>query len=87
MNPVGLILNEFLCCIVNIHVLHKYEIDLIATDKCYCDVTLYFRGPKGWMQCLYGRAGDQKGSCDFHRQSLRTTSMTDACRGSLKTIR
>ena len=31
MNPVGLILNVFLCCIVNIHVLYKYEIDLIAT--------------------------------------------------------
>ena len=87
MNPVGLILNAFLCCIVNIHVLYKYEIDLIATDKCYCDVTLYFCGPKGWMQCLYGRAGGQKGSFDFHRQSLRTTTMTDAYRGSLKTIR
>ena len=49
MNPVGLILNVFLCCIVNIHVRYKYEIDLIATDKCYCDVTFYFCGPKGWM--------------------------------------
>ena len=46
MNPVGLILNVFLCCIVNIHVLYKYEIDLIATDKCYCDVALYFCGLK-----------------------------------------
>ena len=52
VNPVGFILNVFLCCIVNIHVLYKYEIDLIATDKCHCDVTLYFCGPKGWMQCL-----------------------------------
>ena len=85
MNPVGLILNVLLCCTVNIHVLYKYEIDLIATDKCYCDVTLYFCGPNGLMQCLYGRAWDQKGSCDFH--SLRTTSMIDAYRGSLKTIR
>ena len=42
MNPVGLIPNVFLCCIVNIHALYKYEIDFIATDKCYCDVTLYF---------------------------------------------
>ena len=33
MNPVGLILNIFLCCIVNIHVLYEYEIDLIATDN------------------------------------------------------
>ena len=41
MNPVGLILNEFLCCIVNIHVLYKYEIDLIAIEKCYCDVALF----------------------------------------------
>ena len=41
MNPVGLILNVFLCCIINIHVLYKYEIDLIATEKCYCDVTLF----------------------------------------------
>ena len=46
MNPVGLMLNVCLCCIVNIHVLYKYEIDLIATDKCYCDVTLYSCGPK-----------------------------------------
>ena len=38
------------------------------------------------MQCLYGRAGDKIGSCDFHRQSLRTTRMTDAYRGSLKMI-
>ena len=81
MNPVGLILNVFLCCIVNIHVLYKYEIDLIATDKCYCDVTLYFCGPRGWMQCLLGRAGNQKSSCDFNRQSLRTTRMTDAYLG------
>ena len=50
VNPVGLILNIFICCIVNIHVLYEYEIDLIATDNC--DVTLYFCGPKGWMQCL-----------------------------------
>ena len=38
MDPVGLMLNVFLCCIVNIHVLYKYKIDLTATDKCYCDV-------------------------------------------------
>ena len=44
MNPVGLMLNVCLCCIVNIHVLYKYEIDLIATDKCYCHVTLYSCG-------------------------------------------
>ena len=62
MNPVGLILNVLLCCIVNIHVhvLYNYEIDLIATDNCYCDVTLYFCGPKGWMQCLLGRAGARR---------------------------
>ena len=56
MNPVGLMLNVCLCCIVNIHVLYKYEIDLIATDKCYCEVTLSSCGPKGWMQCLKERA-------------------------------
>ena len=52
VNPVGLMLNVCLCRIVNIHVLYKYEIDLIATDKCYCDVTLYSCGAKGWMQCI-----------------------------------
>ena len=58
MNPVGLILNVFLCCIVNIHVLYKYEIDLIATDKCYCDATLYFCGPKS--------------GCNVYRKGLGT---------------
>ena len=40
-----------------IHVLYKYETDLIATDKCYSDVTVYFCGPQGWMQCLWGEDG------------------------------
>ena len=53
--------------------LHYISVD----HKGGCNV--YREGP--------GRAGDQKGSCDFQRQSLRTTRMTDAYRGSLKTIR
>ena len=48
----------FFGCIVNIHVLYKNEIDLIATDKCYCDVTLYFCGPKG--------------GCNVYREGLGT---------------
>ena len=64
MNPVGLILNVFLSCIVNIHVLYKYEIDLIATDKCYCDVTLYFY--------IHYISVDQKGGCSVYREGLGT---------------
>ena len=61
VNPVGLILNVFLCYIVNMHVLYKNEIDLIATDKCFCDVTLYFCGPKGWMHLSIGKGSGPEG--------------------------
>ena len=77
MNPVGLILNVFLCCIVNMHVLYKYEINLIATEKCYCDVTVFFCGPQGWqqrnvivmLQCI---SVDHKGGCNVYREGLGT---------------
>ena len=58
MNPVGLILNVFLRCIVNIHVLYKYEIDLIATENV--------------IEILHYISVDQKGGCNVYREGLGT---------------
>ena len=58
---------------------------LIATDKCYCDVTVYSCVPQEWIRCVYGEAGDHYGSCDFYRQSLRNTGVTGEFKESLKT--
>ena len=52
MNPVGLILNLFLRCIVNIHVLYKYEIDLIAIENVIEILHYISVDQKGWVQCL-----------------------------------
>ena len=48
----------FLCCIVNIHVLYKYEIDLIATTNV--------------IVMLHYISVDQKGGCNVHREGLGT---------------
>ena len=58
MNPVGLIFNVFLRCIVNIHVLYKYEIDLIATENV--------------IEILHYISVDQKGGCNVYREGLGT---------------
>ena len=58
MNPVGLILNVFLCCIVNNYVLYKYEIDLIATENI--------------IVILHYISVDHKGGYNVYREGLGT---------------
>ena len=52
------LLNVFLCFIVNMFYMNiTYILYIIATDKCYCDVTIYI-------------SVDHKGGCDVYRERL-----------------
>ena len=52
------LLNVFLCFIVNMFYMNiTYILYIIATDKCYCDVTIYICGPQSGCYVYRERLG------------------------------